>query len=73
MCFVYIIYICVGDEKIDMRTMTNDIAVTKKKVIDIKGKTFRALSVMSAQSGTNLKNLIEHILNAYNEGELKED
>jgi macrodomain Ter protein organizer (MatP/YcbG family) len=45
-----------------MRTMTNDAAATKKKVIDIKGKTFRALSVMAAQNGTNLKNLIEGIL-----------
>src|SRR5574344_424126 len=45
-----------------MRTMTNDAAATKRKVIDIKGKTFRALSVMAAQNGTNLKNLIEGIL-----------
>lgn len=34
----------------------------KRKVIDIKMDTFRALSVMAASKGTNLKNFIESIL-----------
>ena len=35
---------------------------TKKKVIDLKGDTFRTLSVMAARKGTNLKKYIESIL-----------
>lgn len=37
-------------------------ALPKRKVIDINGDTFRTLSVMAAQQGTNLKNYIEAIL-----------
>lgn len=34
----------------------------KKKIIDLKEDTFKALSVMAARQGTNLKNLIESLL-----------
>lgn len=36
----------------------------KKKIIDISGNTFRSLSVMAANRGTNLKNFIESILDS---------
>lgn len=35
---------------------------SKKKLIDIKEDTFKALSSMAVQQGTNLKNFIESIL-----------
>lgn len=38
------------------------IALPKRKVIDIKGETFRILSVMAAQQGINLKKYIENLL-----------
>lgn len=34
----------------------------KKKIIDLKETTFKALSVMAARQGTNLKRLIETLL-----------
>lgn len=34
----------------------------KKKIIDLKEDTFKALSVMAARQGTNLKKLIEGLL-----------
>ena len=34
----------------------------KKKIIDLKEDTFKALSVMAARQGTNLKKLIESLL-----------
>ena len=45
----------------------------KKKLIDLKEDTFTALSVMAARQGTNLKRLIESVLDktaeAYDESE----
>ncbi|WP_288123287.1 hypothetical protein [Parabacteroides goldsteinii] len=38
------------------------IPTNKRKVIDLKDDTFRSLSVMAAQQGTNLKRLIESLL-----------
>lgn len=35
---------------------------TKKKLIDLKDDTFKTLSVMAVQCGTNLKKFIENIL-----------
>jgi len=35
---------------------------TKKKIIDLKDDTFRALSIMAAANGKNLKAYIESIL-----------
>ena len=35
---------------------------TKRKNIDIKAETFRALSIKAAANGTNLKKYIEQIL-----------
>ncbi len=40
----------------------NTMTLPKRKVIDINGDTFRILSVMAAQQGTNLKNYIEELL-----------
>ena len=34
----------------------------KKKIIDLKEDTFKSLSVMAARQGTNLKKLIENLL-----------
>ena len=40
-----------------------EVAIThKKKIIDLKEDTFKALSVMAARQGTNLKRLIENLL-----------
>ena len=40
-----------------------DATVTyKKKIIDLKEDTFKSLSVMAARQGTNLKRLIENLL-----------
>lgn len=35
---------------------------SKKKIIDLKEDTFKALSIMAIQHGTNLKKFIEKIL-----------
>lgn len=40
----------------------------KRKVIDLKGNTFRSLSLMAANKGTDLKRLIESILDKVAEG-----
>ena len=34
----------------------------RRKIIDLKEDTFKALSVMAARQGTNLKKLIENLL-----------
>ena len=39
----------------------------KKKIIDLKEDTFKALSVMAARQGTNLKKLIESLLDKTSE------
>ena len=53
---IYILYICTKDG-------TMEATVTyKKKIIDLKEDTFKALSVMAARQGTNLKKLIENLL-----------
>lgn len=53
---------------------TSPVIATKKKLIDIKDDTFKVLSVMAVQKGTNLKNLIEELLekiaNEYNDEKL---
>ena len=56
----YIIYIC--------KVIQNPISMllsavpSKRKIINIKEDTFKALSVMAVQHGTNLKSFIESIL-----------
>lgn len=40
----------------------------KRKIIDLNEDTFKTLSIMAIQKGTNLKNYIEEVLN-----ELAED
>ena len=49
-----------------MRTAT--LASTKRKIIDLNEDTFKTLSIMAIQKGTNLKKYIEDVLN-----ELAED
>lgn len=41
---------------------------SKRKIIDLNEDTFKTLSIMAIQKGTNLKNYIEEVLN-----ELAED
>ena len=64
---VYILYIC-RKHRIMPATVTY-----KKKLIDLKEDTFTSLSVMAARQGTNLKRLIESLLDktaeAYDDGE----
>lgn len=57
---VYIIYIPYLYQK--FKVMDAVIPTNKRKVIDLKDDTFRSLSVMAAQQGTNLKRLIESLL-----------
>ena len=45
--------------KWDMNTTT---IPTKRKIINLKDDTFKALSIMAIQHGTNLKNFIETTL-----------
>lgn len=47
---------------------TATITPSKRKIIDLKEDTFKTLSIMAIQKGTNLKNYIEEVLN-----ELAED
>ena len=44
------------------KVMDTVIPTNKRKVIDLKDNTFRSLSIMAAQQGTNLKRLIENLL-----------
>lgn len=39
------------------------ISPTKRKIIDLDDNTFKTLSIMAIQNGTNLKKYIETILN----------
>jgi len=56
---IYIIYIC---NKIKFRLMATTALQSKRKIIDLSEDTFRSLSIMAANKGTNLKNLIEGLL-----------
>lgn len=39
------------------------LSQTKRKIIDLDDNTFKTLSIMAIQKGTNLKNYIETLLN----------
>ena len=52
----YILYIFAKKEIMET-TITH-----KKNIIDLKENTFKVLSVMAARQGTNLKKLIENLL-----------
>ena len=41
---------------------TLSITPTKRKIIDLNEDTFKTLSIMAIQKGTNLKNYIEDVL-----------
>ena len=42
---------------------TATIPPSKRKIIDLDENTFKTLSIMAIQKGTNLKNYIETLLN----------
>lgn len=42
---------------------TATLSHSKRKIIDLNEDTFKTLSIMAIQQGTNLKNYIETILN----------
>ncbi len=42
---------------------TKTLTPTKRKIIDLNEDTFKTLSIMAIQKGTNLKNYIEDVLN----------
>ncbi len=42
---------------------TATITPSKRKIIDLNEDTFKTLSIMAIQKGTNLKNYIEELLN----------
>ena len=56
---VYIVYVC---NKIKFRLMATTALQSKRLIIDLSEDTFRSLSIMAANKGTNLKNLIEGLL-----------
>ncbi|EEX53168.1 hypothetical protein HMPREF6745_1358 [Prevotella sp. oral taxon 472 str. F0295] len=56
---VYIVYIC---NELKFRVMATTALQSKRKIIDLSEDTFRSLSIMAANKGTNLKNLIEGLL-----------
>ena len=56
---VYIVYVC---NKIKFRLMATTALQSKKITIELSEDTFRWLSIMAANKGTNLKTLIEVLL-----------
>lgn len=42
---------------------TVSVTPSKRKIIDLKEDTFKTLSIMAIQKGTNLKKYIEDVLN----------
>lgn len=42
---------------------TTTMPTSKRKIIDLDENTFKTLSIMAIQKGTNLKNYIESLLN----------
>lgn len=42
---------------------TATVTPVKRKIIDLNENTFKTLSIMAIQKGTNLKNYIEDLLN----------
>ena len=56
------------------KVMSTVAAQSKRKIINLKEDTFKALSVMAIQQGTNLKNFIETTLDRiaenYDDGKL---
>ena len=55
----YIVYVC---NELKFRLMATTELQSKKITIDLSEDTFRSLSIMAANKGTNLKNLIEGLL-----------
>jgi hypothetical protein len=63
--FIFNIYI------IYLQKQMNMAGTSKRKIIDIREKTFKSLTVMAAMKGTNLKRYIENLLDEV--AELHED
>lgn len=59
---IYEIYYISLQHKSNLTSMITATVPSRKKLIDLKDETFKALSVMAVQRGTNLKNFIETIL-----------
>lgn len=55
--YISYIFLIFAKKKIMEATVTH-----RRKIIDLKEDTFKALSVMAARQGTNLKKLIENLL-----------
>lgn len=55
----YIVYVC---NELKFRLMATTELQSKKITIDLSEDTFRWLSIMAANRGTNLKSLIEVLL-----------
>ena len=41
---------------------TTTLSPSKRKIINLDESTFKTLSIMAIENGTNLKNYIEHLL-----------
>ena len=41
---------------------TTTLSTSKRKIINLDDATFKTLSIMAIEEGTNLKNFIEHLL-----------
>lgn len=41
---------------------TTTLSPSKRKIINLDDATFKTLSIMATEEGTNLKNFIEHLL-----------
>ena len=41
---------------------TETLTPSKRKIINLNESTFKTLSIMAIENGTNLKNYIEHLL-----------
>jgi hypothetical protein len=55
----YIVYVC---NELKFRLMATTALQSKKITIDLSEDTFRRLSIMAANKGTNLKTFIEVLL-----------
>ena len=58
---IYIIYIC--NQILNIGIMkTTALSPSKRKIINLDEETFKTLSIMAIEEGTNLKNYIEKVL-----------
>ncbi len=57
-------YLCARVKPYKLFSVMSTVAVTpsKRKIIDLREDTFKTLSIMAIQKGTNLKKYIEDVL-----------